>query len=514
MLALQDRKRALTETLQRDAERRGQGNDAGSRRRRAAAGAAVVEAESAPLTTPQLALAACCYTARVRRFAKGPDTWEISVADSELLIIGCANGIREFDTKTCKNPAAAQRQADKLIAAKLTEGFSELDGQGTKKKKSAKRSSKNATALRWECRQSNLLRLVVLDGKQVITGSSFDRKCYALPSTEEAKLYASSTLADWRAEGFRISEPERIPRSKIPPAPEPIEPEDPEDDPFEGAADISTSRADIVLDGDGASLPGFRSVLDRIAEAGSGNIRLEAVDYLPDALWMKAMSETKLPSVHSFEFDGGEFEGPDLGDLTALFESCPNLQEVEIQGGGELRRFTAERLRQLRIWDWSTDDDVGEALAKSRIPQLRSASIESRTGGGMTAEQLRAWLELGAPKLESLELFDMLDSGGALAGALLANAPNLTHVALGYDELSEFLQAIVEHGIPAHWKRLALRCRDAEDDDVFEYLTEAAPSIALLDKLEIRCNFGVGLDDTRKRFVAICPNIDYGGWED
>lgn len=456
-----------------------------------------------------------CYTAPVRRFAKGPDTWEISIADSELLIIGCSGGVREFDTKTCKNAAAAQRRADKLIAAKLAEGFAELDGDGTKKKK-AKRTSKSATVLRWECRRSNLLRLVVLDGKQVIMGSSFDRKCYAFPSTEEAKLYASSTLADWKGEGFRISDPERIPRSELPPAPEPIEPDDPADSPFEGEADISPARADILLDrtGDGASLPGFRAVLRRIADAGSGSISIVARDYLPDELWMKAMSETTLPSVGSFEFDGGEYVGPDLGDLTALFECCPNLREVEIQGGGELRRFTAERLRRLRIWDWSTDDDVGDALAKSRMPRLRSASIESRTGGDVTAEQLRAWLELGSPKLERLELFDMLDSGGAIAGALLATAPHLTHVSLGYNELSEFLEAIAEHGVPSHWRTLCLRCREAEDDEVFELVEKAAGSLATLEKFEVRCDFGLGLDDTRKRLEASCPNIDYGGWDD
>ncbi len=374
----------------------------------------------------------------MRKFAKGPDTWEISIIDAEILIIRRSDDVQEFDTETCKSSEAALRSAERLVAKQLADGFVEIG---------------------------------------------------------EEEESATSPLGD-----------------------------DSDDDPFDGSYDISSEGAHIVLEYEagakieGASLAGFRSVLAHIAETEAPSIRIEASEYEPETFLMQAMAEVKLPSVRRFELDAGDSHGPDLGDISALFECCSNLEEIDIQGGGDFRPFAANRLRRLEIWDgdletWGEDSlegALGGSLAKSRLPQLTKLSLRTRNGALVTGSEVRAWLESAAPNLQVLRLESVLESGEALAGILQARAPNLVHVSLGHDALHEFLTPIVEHGLPTQWKTLSLRARSPDDDDeAFDLFANAAESFSALESFELHCAFGVGEDDTRKRLGALCPRMVY-----
>lgn len=377
----------------------------------------------------------------MRKFERGSDTWEISVADAEVLIIRCTDGAREFETETCKSPTAAIGRAERLVASQLAAGFFEVEDE---------------------------------------------------PEPEPNPFGDDGREAD--------------------------------DDPFDGSYDISSEGAHIVLEHEagapieGASLAGFRSVLAHVAETEAPSIRIEATEYEPERFLMEAMAEVELPSVRRFEFDAGESYGPDLGDLSALFECCPNLEDVKIQGGGDLRPFTANRLRRLEIWDGSLeclDEESGESalgavLAKSRLPRLTDLSLSTGDGAFVTDSEVRAWLESAAPNLRALRLWEILDSGRALAGVLQARAPNLVHVSVGHDALDEFLEAIVKHGLPSHWKTLSLIARSPDDDDeAFDLFARAAESFNALEEFELRCSFGVDEDGTRTRLGALCPRMVY-----
>jgi hypothetical protein len=45
-------------------------------------------------------------------------------------------------------------------------------------------------------------------------------------------------------------------------------------------------------------------------------------------------------------------------------------------------------------------------------------------------------------------------------------------------------------------------------------LLAKATSLSGLETFELRCDFDIDVDDARRRLRAVCPGIDYGGWDD
>lgn len=161
------------------------------------------------------------YHLVVRKFVKGSETWEISVADNELLIVASRGSDRSFDTRTCKNAAAAEKLAEKMIAARLADGFAALDAKGKKKKTYATAKGK---ATRWEARQHEQRRVLVLDGTIIVVGPPGDLACYGFDSVAEANDYAKAQLEDWKEAGLSVSKPESISASSVPVSDEPKRP--------------------------------------------------------------------------------------------------------------------------------------------------------------------------------------------------------------------------------------------------------------------------------------------------
>ena len=313
-------------------------------------------------------------------------------------------------------------------------------------------------------------------------------------SEAAAKRRADALVNAKLADGF--GDPEDAGPASRPPPPS-----------FDGRKHITKGGAVLTLSDEGeggASEAAFRAVLQEIKRAGSTSIELEAEDYLPQELWMKAMATVQLPAVESFSFEGCEFQGPDLGDLTSLFEACPNLVSLDLQGGGALRPVTAPRLESMRIWDWSlSEDETGEALARSSFPELRELSISTRTGGEMTTEQVRRLLERAAPRLQTLHLSEFLDQG-AFEGVLMARAPALSTVSVRDDALQDYLELIREHGMPSGWKDLVLGgAEEAEAEDTFAFFEAHASLFSTLRSLEL--DFRFDDDGALERLGGLCP---------
>ena len=157
----------------------------------------------------------------MRKFVRGNETWEISVADNELLIVASNGSDRSFDTRTCKNAAAAARLADKMIAARLADGFAAVDAKGRKKKTYA---TAKGRATRWEASRTNERRMLVLDGAVVVVGPPTDLACYGFDSEADAKQYVTAQLEDWKLDAFSVSSPESISSSMVPISAEPKRP--------------------------------------------------------------------------------------------------------------------------------------------------------------------------------------------------------------------------------------------------------------------------------------------------
>ena len=157
----------------------------------------------------------------MRKFAKGNETWEISVADNELLIVSSRGSDRSFDTRTCKSAAAAEKLAEQMIAERLADGFAALDAKGKKKKTYAKAKGK---ATRWEASQHNQRRVLVLDGAIIVVGPPGDLACYGFDSVADAKEFAEAQLAEWKEDGLSVSKPESISASDVPHSDDPKRP--------------------------------------------------------------------------------------------------------------------------------------------------------------------------------------------------------------------------------------------------------------------------------------------------
>lgn len=267
---------------------------------------------------------------------------------------------------------------------------------------------------------------------------------------------------------------------------------------FDGRARISRVAARLWLThegegGDGPSLAGFRDVLQRIAAKGSPSIWVEARDYVPEDLWMRAMAETSLPAVTSFEFGTRSFVRPDLGPLHALFACCPNLETVRIQGGGSLQPIEAPRLSSLKVWDAADIEEVGAALAASRFPRLRTAHLDIQTP--MSGEHTRTFLEQAAPQLETLDASGLLAEEGFEA-LLSASTPTLRAVSVHGLEATAALEAIARHRIPSTWRRLSLsgpRCNRYDFEEAAALLQRNAEAFSALELFE----FGWPLGDVR-----------------
>lgn len=444
----------------------------------------------------------------IRPRSRAKESWEISVDEADLLIITTRNGAApQFETKACGSAGAARRMAEELIAARLAEGLVEVDAKG-KAKAVKPKGQTEPRARRWEFRDRDRFRILVLDDERIVLGPPLDLECYVFDGAAEAAAYADGVIQRWRADSFRVTGPEEIPRSSLPTHARAARRAPNLDGPkFEGSVEVSASSAAVTLTrcekrGGGASLAGFRDVLRRIRDAGSRRIVLEADDYLPEHLWMEAMGELQLPEVLDFQFCAPEFRRPELGKLSSLYTCCPRLVHVEIQGWGSFTPVRAEHLCALRIWDAHSERDAIRALGESDFPALQVLSIADE-GGTLEDDAARVFFEERAPELQSIELDGFVESIDVL---LTAKAPKLNAVTFHSHDLDDALFAVGERGIPAAWRKLELWGTNAELEDVVEVLEEHAAAFAHLHELRL----GYEFDDPAaalRRLQELCPQL-------
>lgn len=444
----------------------------------------------------------------IRPRSRAKESWEISVDEGDLLIITTRAGAApQFETKACGSASAARRIAEELIAARLADGLVEVDAKG-KAKPVKPKDRPEPQARRWEFRDGDRLRILVLDDARIVLGPPLDLECFVFDGAAEAAAYAEGMIQRWRADSFRVAGPEEIPRSGLPTYARAARRAPDLDGPkFEGVVEVSVARADVTLTrhakrGGRASLAGFRDVLRRIRDAGSRRIVLEADDYLPEHWWMQAMGELQLPKVIAFQFSAPEFRRPELGKLSSLYACCPGLVHVEIQGWGSFTPVRAEHLSALRIWDAHSERDATRAFGESDFPALQVLSIADE-GGPLEDDAARVFFEERAPELRSIDLDGFVDSIDVL---LTAKAPKLNAVTFHSHDLDDALFAVGERGIPAAWAKLELWGANADLEDVVEFFEEHAAAFAHLHELRLAYEFDDPAEALRQ-LRALCPQL-------
>jgi len=166
---------------------------------------------------------------------------------------------------------------------------------------------------------------------------------------------------------------------------------------------------------DAENLPGFRTVLNQVAEAW--RTRREELEEFADEVVARLQAEYRLPAREGI---------PTEGMLGRAYRSYTNRFDREHGGFGRAPKFpAAEAIRFLIRYHQRTGDEFAAHMAERTLQEMAAGGIHDQVGGGFHRYAVdRAWL---VPHFEKM-LYD---------NALLASAYLEAHSAFGRHEYGE-----------------------------------------------------------------------------
>ena len=449
-----------------------------------------------------------CVACRVvRKKGAKQETWEFSVADSDLLIIGRSPGEETvFESLSLRSAKAAKNEEAKRVAQKLADGFEEVDERGRTLKPDVPMRGSFPTWLAYDgqaiAHEGSVRDTAVVFGDRV-----GKLTCYEFESEDAARGFMGVLATVWALNGKRVVGPEMAEVSSKREPPRPTKPPKYGHELLDLDVSLTSQAAHLEWRDHPPrdrvkTLLSYRALIEEIADAGARHLDLVGNEGLPGPEFLAAFTDLSLPRLESFDMDCVEYRHPELGPIDALFAACPNLRTVSLQGQGTLRPVEAKCLETLRVWDGRYSEGMYAGVAASSFPAL--SVLEFEVEGMFDAEQVRRLVEIAAPRLRRLRLSDALDAESL--ASLLRSTSQLEAVDLGGFHDLEELEPLLELGVPKRWTDLEFTSHaDEEEHDFLERLLEHADHFEHLERFVIHADPSASL---RRALTKRLPQLE------
>ncbi len=297
---------------------------------------------------------------------------------------------------------------------------------------------------------------VVHAGKRLIVGTGEDQIVQTFPSEDAAAEHLQHMLSRRRREGYRVEASE---------VSDPTEAG--EADPLANVLkwDAPRRRATVTLHRVEAAARMCEAALARMTQLAPTCLHFVSDPASPGAAFSSALARAALPSVERLVLDT-PFQTVtrqrlnNFGDLTDALAGLPNLSAAFLTGDLVLRPTAHARLRDLYLLGDPLSERALQALAKSRLPALRSLGLLLARDSGASPDQAvaAALLGLDAPQLAAIDLADLTDPTDVLA-------------------------ALTARPLPPSWRRLTLSGPIDDEDALLDLLASRAPILKTLEVL-------------------------------
>ena len=370
-----------------------------------------------------------------RRFEKGRAWWEVEVIGN---VVHMRSSTGE-ERKVCATAKLAEAEAEKRAWDKRALGYSEGGGVGAVPAPAAKASSKKKTEPAPDAATKTVIRRAEGDivftylrnGKGLITIVGTQRVTQVFETEADAEEHLARVLSLRGRDGYRVTEKGIAS----------------EEDLKEPEADDKT--VEVRPNERGLWQLTFKSGLTEISHVACAfaisemqrssprvvHVRCDLES--PGVRWSEAIAGKTFPSIEGFAFDT-EFltvtrqYANRLGDLSATFAALPNLKRAFFSGDlSSTKGLSSAHLETLVVQGNPLSAGFIEALGNASLPKLEKLAI------GLASEA-------------SFE-----GSAADVAKAISRTSAREVFVD-GLHDLSPFLRALGEYGLPATLRRLML----------------------------------------------------------
>ncbi|MBI4818741.1 MAG: molybdenum metabolism regulator [Deltaproteobacteria bacterium] len=233
-------------------------------------------------------------------------------------------------------------------------------------------------------------------------------------------------------------------------------------------------------------------------------------DSYPKALdeLVKKGPHDKLKSVviGDFEYpDESEISWVNIGNVSSIFTTAPNLKELRVQGGGiELGKLESAKLEKLTLHTGGLPAGAVQSLADANLPKLARLEVwlgaEEYGAGGSAAMLAKLFEGTGYPKLKQLGLMNSEfsdDLAKALPSSKILKQLETLDLSMGTLTKAGALAIIENKAKFEHLKKLDL------SDNFLDAETQAALKAALPGVVTIGVQDKLDPSDPDYRYVSV-----------